>query len=71
MKESSGNPKSATTRFVANMEIGELTVLGFGDLAHDSLKSVLCGGDGTVVTRLGVTIRFEDGDDNTRRVWTN
>ncbi len=30
---------------------------------HNSFESVLGAGDGAVVSRLGITIRFEDGDD--------
>ncbi len=62
LKEASGDPKSAPAGFIADMEIGEISVLGFGDLAHRSFQSVLGGGDGSVVTGLGVTVGFEDGD---------
>ena len=64
LKETSGDPKSASARFVANVEIREFAILVFGNLAYHLFKSVLCGGDGTVVARFGIAIAFEDGDDS-------
>ena len=64
LKESPGNPEPASAGFVANVEVGELAVLAFSDAAHSSLQGVLGGGDAAVVTRLGITIGFEDGDDS-------
>jgi hypothetical protein len=46
------------------MEIGELAVLSFGDLAHNSLKSMLCGGNGSVMAWFGIAITFKDGNDS-------
>ena len=31
--------------------------------SHGSFEGVLSGGDGAVVPRLGIAIRFEDSDD--------
>ena len=30
--------------------------------SHDSFEGVVSGGDGAVVPRLGITLRFEDSD---------
>lgn len=64
LEETSRDPKSASAGFVANVEVGEFPILGFGDLAHDSLKSMLGGGNRSVVSGLGVPAKFEDGDDS-------
>ena len=64
LKESPGDPKSASARFVANVKIGEFAILALGDSTHRSLQSVLGGGDGTVVTRFGIAVTFENGDDS-------
>lgn len=63
LEEASGDPKPATAGFVADVEVGEWKVLIFGDAPYGSLEGVLGGGDGTVVARFGVAMRFEDGDD--------
>jgi hypothetical protein len=55
----------------SNVKVAEMTVLIFCDASHGPLQGMLGGGDGSVVTRFGVAAGFEDGDDNTRRGWTN
>ena len=64
LKESPGNPEPAPTSFVADVEITELPVLVLCNFSHHFFQSMLGGGDGAVVTRFGITITFEDGDDS-------
>ena len=45
------------------MEVVEFALLALGDTAHDALQGVLGGGNASVMSRLGIAIRFEDGDD--------
>lgn len=63
LKEASSDPESATAGLVADVEIAKFPVLVLGDAAHGALQGVLGGGDSPVVSRFGVAIRFQDGDD--------
>lgn len=63
LKETPGDPKAASTRFITNVEVAEFAVLILGDSPHRSFDGMLGGGDGAVVPGLGVTIIFKDGDD--------
>ena len=63
MKETPCDPKTAPTRLITHVEIGEIASVGFGDAANASLQSVLGSGNGAVVARFGFAVTFEDGDD--------
>ncbi len=64
MNEATGDPKSASARFVANVKVAELDVLFFDNAPHRPLESMLSGGDGSVVSWFGIAITFENGDDS-------
>jgi len=63
LKETPCDPKTAPTRLITHVEIGEIASVGFGDAANASLQSVLGSGNGAVVARFGFAVTFEDGDD--------
>lgn len=63
LKETSGNPEAASAGFIADVEIGELEVMTFGNAANGSFESVLGSGNGAVMLGEGLAVGFEGGDD--------
>ena len=64
--KSAGDPEAASAGLVADVEVGKLALLAFGNAAEGPLKTMLAGCDAAVVAGLGIAIRFEDGDDSFR-----
>ena len=64
LEKSPGDPKSASARFIANVEVGEFPVLLFGNTTYGALQGKLGSGDVAVVAGFGITVGFEDGDDS-------
>ena len=60
LEKSSGDPKSASACFVANVEVGEFAFLVLGDASHGAFKGVLGGGDGAVMAWFGIALTFEN-----------
>jgi len=62
LEESTGDPEPTAAGFVANVEVGELALLFFGNASHRSFESMLGRGNRSVVARFGVAITFENRD---------
>lgn len=59
-----GDPETTSAGFVANVEVGQFSSLGFGNASHGAFEGVLGGADGAVVSRFGFSVGFENGDDS-------
>ena len=63
LQKAPGDPEAASARLVADVPVGELAFLLFGDAAHGSLECVLGGGDRPLVASFRVAGAVQDGDD--------
>ncbi|MBB5353303.1 hypothetical protein HNR46_003558 [Haloferula luteola] len=64
LQEPAGDPETAAAGLVADVDVGELATLLFGDAAHGALQRVLRGGDRSLRTWLRVAGPLQDGDDS-------